>query len=180
MLSKTWLLEAHMKYVTSLSSLRGGRVSLFPCNLKYLSISELQKWKMSYSKAALSTVVLLARLWVAASWKSILASVFKAPCPLSEIAFVFLSLLKPLRANFTAKKGKSFHFRLMSERELGPGRAREEARQWQPQVCSVTPLPGAVLMCLLVPLLFSQDCPLRFLLLSGTSCNIHPDHTVCL
>lgn len=34
-----------MKYVTSLSTLRGRKASLFPCNLEYLSISELQKKK---------------------------------------------------------------------------------------------------------------------------------------
>uniref|UniRef100_A0A8B9MGX9 Histamine N-methyltransferase n=1 Tax=Accipiter nisus TaxID=211598 RepID=A0A8B9MGX9_9AVES len=43
MLSKTWLLKVCMKYVTSLSTLRGRKESLFPCNLKCLSISELQK-----------------------------------------------------------------------------------------------------------------------------------------
>lgn len=36
----------------------------------------------------------------------------------------------------------------MNECELGPGRAREQARQWQPRACRLCPLPGVVLTCL--------------------------------
>lgn len=102
--------------------LSGGRkVSLFPYNLKYLSRSKLQKWKMSYSKAAFSTVVLFTRLRAAVNWKHIVTSIFKVPCPLCEIAFMFPSIPKLCQAVLTAKEGKLFHLRLMKKHELGVG-----------------------------------------------------------
>lgn len=96
-------------------------MSLFPCNLKYLSRSKLQKWKMSYRKTALSTVVLLTRLRSAVNWKHILTSVSKDPCPLCEIAFMFPSILKPLQAVLAAKEGEPFNLRLMNKHELCAG-----------------------------------------------------------
>lgn len=43
MLPRTQLLKVCMKYVTSLSTCRGRKVSLLPSNLKCFSINELQK-----------------------------------------------------------------------------------------------------------------------------------------